>query len=68
MKTINIKTKDLAKLFLVYGEELAKPSRKLENTDVVINIEDYDDNLKVNLHFLGNGKIEMTKRKKCYSK
>lgn len=64
MKIINIKTKDLAKLFLMYGEILRKPINKKKDTDIKINIEDYDDNLDVNLEFIGNGIIEITKRDK----
>lgn len=65
MKVIDIKVKDLAKLFLVYGEQLTKPSRRTKNTDVIINIKDYDESMDVKLHFLGDGNISIVKEDKC---
>lgn len=55
---INIKVKDLAKLFLIYGEQLRKPiGDKKTNTKVVVEDSEFE------VEFISEG-IKINKREK----
>lgn len=55
-------TKDLAKLFLIYGDQLTKPG--MNGVGVTVNIPDYDDNHIVEMKFGRNGETEIIKKEK----